>query len=86
MYKFILRNGNKKRGKVLFTVYNESLLADRVRRIRNEVQAKDEWDYIDLEKNGKLLKTVYALTYPIDWDTMDLDYMESYCRDLAKGW
>lgn len=84
MYKFILRNGNKKRGKTLFIVYDESLLADRVRRIRNEVRATDEYDMIDLEKNGKLLKTVYALSYPINWDSIELDTMETYCRDLAR--
>ena len=83
MYKFILRNGNKKRGKVLYTIYSEGLLRDRVRKIANRLEEFkiDEWSYIDLEKNGILLKTIYALEDGT-FSRFDFDSMESYCERL----
>ena len=85
MYVFTLRNGNRKRGQVLYSVYSESLLTDRVRKIANRIflgEFKiDEYSFIDLEKNGRLLKTIYALDDGTFSDC-DFDSMENYCRDL----
>ena len=85
MYKFILRNGNKKRGKVLSIVYAEELLRDRVRKIANSIDdlEVDEWSYIDLEKNGRLLKTIYALDDGT-FSNCDFDSLESFCDRLRK--
>ena len=71
MYKFIWRNGNKSRGKVLKTIYNKECLYDALRKIANEIVARDEWDYIDLEKNGKIIGTIYALS---DGQFSELDF------------
>lgn len=79
MYKFILRNYGMKKGKVLATAYNKECLYDIVRKIHNTIEARNEDDFIDLEKNGILLKTVYALSDG-EFSYMDFENMEYYCK------
>ena len=81
-FKFILRNYGKKHGKVLYVVFEKSLLYDRVRKIANNIDnyQVDEDSYIDLERNGKLLKTIYA------WDggfsSSDFNELENFCSNI----
>lgn len=83
MYKFILRNSNKKRGKVLYTVYSKELLVDRVRKIANSIKEYevDDYSFIDLERNGRLEKTIYA-NDDGTFSNSDFNSLESYCRYL----
>ena len=81
-FKFILRNSNKKKGKVLYVVYTKELLYDRVRKIANTIDNYiiDDYSFIDLERNGKLLKTIYA--WDGNFSYSDFNEMENYCNSI----
>lgn len=80
MITIVLRSYEKKRGKVLRTFYNASVLRDFVyHKLRQVVEEKgivnedgtfkDENTFIDIERNGKHL--IYTFYDDVDWHSVD---------------
>ena len=69
MYKIIKRNYNKSRGKVLKTSYYKdgilNFLNHKSQIIKESI--KDEDDFIDIERNNKIVATIYPIDCEIDY-------------------
>ena len=74
--KVILRNDNKKRGKVLIDTDNLDILLYHLRYDYFSLM-NNESDFIDIEKNGKLVATAYYN------DHLSLDSCEYYIGRVA---
>lgn len=69
MYKIVKRNYNKKRGKVLRTYYYRDCVLNflnfNIKDMQNIIKDKD--DFIDIERNNRLITTIYPTDGEIEY-------------------
>ena len=88
MWKFVLRNNNKKKGKVLATVYNTEVLKSAIMSIEEKIfngQIKvSSEDFIDLERNNNYIeKTIYT-GYDNEFSAFDFREMEQKIDEIIR--
>lgn len=69
MYKIIKRNYNKSKGKVLRTYYSRNcvlnFLDHNIQTMQDNIN--DEDDFIDIERNHKIVATIYPIDTHIEY-------------------